>query len=372
MTTYLTQRTSTYTIYWNNQRGATIQSTTRFQDLAYQLAANTPTDLTVIVPESEYPAQLANPAQWLDAQVEVWRGVGSLPEQQEGDTVWFINDVEFFTSAVGVPVVQVSARHALTLCERYSIPFFEDADRAKIVKSGQASTVMREIVSENLTRGITTAFFDVDTDPALGAAVDIDLTNGRVLSALQDIIQQSAARGITLQFDVVRLDPDSPQLIFRIYNPRNRIRNTELSSTNRTLQNARLSYDFSRYVNHVYARGQGEDDLTLNAEATDTSLFATGPYRRREAMVNAHYADTQATTQAEADQALRDQRPLILLEGDVVNSSTFRYGIEWQYGDRLPVEERGQSFEADITSVSVRVQGQRETVQASIRATREL
>ena len=70
---------------------------------------------------------------------------------------------------------------------------------------------------------------------------------------------------------------------------------------------------------------------------------------------------------SEAYSLLRDKRPKLVLTGDIVQTPTCQYGVHWNNGDLVVIEEFGERYEAIISPVRLDYANGKETINAALR-----
>jgi hypothetical protein len=254
-----------------------------------------------------------------------------------------------------------------------------DSGAAGAKKTAAADDLMKAVVRENLgasaaaARQLPSSLFSVEADTSLGASVTLEFAKDSVLSVCQKAAQASAQEGTPISFDVVLSDLHARTLQFRTFKTtRGQIRTLVFSEERKSLTNARLVEDYTGEKSFVYANGPGEGALNIKGTAEDTATTALRPMGRREVMIDARKATTQAGCDDEALAWLRNYRPVVSFSADIVNAPSSPYGKAWSFGDQLPVHFEGRAFQCNIESVSVSVTKNTESVSASIRSQREL
>ena len=124
-----------------------------------------------------------------------------------------------------------------------------------------------------------------------------------------------------------------------------------------------IAYDYSDTSTFAYALGQDVGTRRgLGTAATIGTSYSI--YGRREVLVDARYTQTQAQLNSEARAALWERRPKQIMRARILDTPTCRYGIEWSWGDYVTVQAFGQSIDARIDAVSIRVENGIESIVA--------
>lgn len=295
-------------------------------------------DTPIIMPESRYDVD------WI---IEIWRTIGG-KRYLEGETFWYLRKWEFDTRHDGTDFVKMKLYDTNYLISGRIVWYAADTSESK--KSAELDDVMKEIMDENhgssapADRDIS-AYLTIAPDTTAAPSAEKAFAWRKVLPTLQRLAEKSLEDGTYLVFDTVRTIPGACE--FRTYIDQRGIDHGSTSSdkiifsTERgNLAKSSLTYDYDRIANAVAAGGQGQSEARTIATAEDADSIAKSPVARREAFVNASRSDDIDYIQSEADSLLQERRARIIFEGIAQDTKTFKYGVDYNYGD-LVVGQRG-------------------------------
>ncbi len=118
-----------------------------------------------------------------------------------------------------------------------------------------------------------------------------------------------------------------------------------------------LSYDYSKMKTYCYVGGKGEGASRNIEEVQDTTREGLSVWGRRETFRNATYVDiddTDALNDIGQDE-LAKFRPKIKLTCTLIDAAATRYGIDWNWGDKVAINYQGIQAETIIRAVHVKV-----------------
>lgn len=277
---------------------------------------------------------------------------------REINAVWFIRTVTSSLSG-GNRSYTVTARHANDLVSRRIVR--EYAGVARSSKTDYADDMMKDIMREQFVSPTVSA----RTMPGLSVAADLGAAPSisksfawrAVSDVLREIAEASATAGTYLGYEVV---PSGTGLLFATYTGQrgtDRRNNAGLlvSEDRGNLTDASFTRDWSQASTVVIAGGQGEGTLRATAVATDTTALLASPYAYREAFRQATQSTTSGALQAEADAELRGRRAQQRFNGTLQDVPGMRYGVEYGWGDILPVVFDGTWFACRVDPVRITV-----------------
>jgi hypothetical protein len=121
------------------------------------------------------------------------------------------------------------------------------------------------------------------------------------------------------------------------------------------LKNPSLEIDYSREENYIYAGGQGLETDRVVAQAYDVAAYGASRWNRIEGFA---YATNQSTPDAVASFAasnLADRRYKTRFTGEPMDTKGTRFGIQWNFGDRVTARYRRYQGTHIIRAVSLSV-----------------
>lgn len=358
----------TYRVYARNAYGREVGNIANFISLNYTLTNNAIGNAGLTVRQSDLPSEIATKSGWSDAILEVWRSNKSNAEQYEG--TFIIQDgVSYRTgSTVTVELAAVDARTLLDW--RLVLP-------GTATKTGNADNIAKDFVREHAGtsaaagRAYPASLFSVAGNTGAAPSVTLNASGKTLLQTVSDLCMQSAQAATPMFFDV---QMELGVLVVRTYTVRRGIlrEGFTFSQTNNTLQEVRLIDTTADARSFVYATGAGQGAQQLLGQASDAVLIANKPFGRREILVNASSAKTQAEANAEAALNLRRYRPSSSLSATVANLPGSSYGEEWRHGDHIYAAEQSRVFLCSIDTVSVSINRTGQKVAATARSLYEL
>ena len=312
-----------------------------------------------------------------DGRLGIWRQPAGGALGLEFDTIWFVRNVRRRRTSKGEQRLSITAVSALYLLTGRIIAY--NAGSAYAAKAAvEADDMIKEFVYENLGAGATdtarrwNTLVTIAADETLGTAVDKACARRDLLLVCQEVASQSQQLGYPVYFDIIC--PTYGTLEFRTWiNQRGADRRASsdnpliLSPEMGAIADSEYEEDYISEATYVYAGGQGEEDLREIATAEDTARSGSSPFGRREIFRDARQGATGDSLTAEAEAALYDRRPRRIYTASLVDTEQVKYGRDWRWGDRVTVQDFGEAFDCEITSIQVNIANGRETVRAALR-----
>jgi len=310
-----------------------------------------------------------------DGRVEFWRD-GRL------QTAGLIRKMNYADDAKGLTTLVVGGVDMNDLLRRRIVAYAAGSVQAS--KSGHADDVLKAIVRENLgasataTRAWTGAGLTVQADVGLAPTMEKGFSWRNVFDVVKEIADSSATAGTPLYFDIVPLvGLASTPFEFRTYITRRGLDHSATSATPvvigvefGTLATPSRDEDHADERNYIYAGGQGEGAAREIVEVSDLARIGISPFGRCEDFADARNESTTAGVTEAANAALRDGRPHKTFGGNIVDSLSCRYGIEWDFGDTLTATYLGAQYTAMIKALTIAVDATgKETIAARLEAT---
>jgi len=368
-----------YSIYLRTSTGQLLAVIDRWTELEYSLVVNDVGALRLTLPTGERVPGTALP----DGQLEVWRRPPGRQEYRDADQVWFIQAVTQTRARNGERSTVIEAVSGLWLLQEPGRFIDAYAESSGALKTGAADDVIKALVRENATSAALSLGVAAPTRAYPGLIVAANAGQAPsitracawdgVLSTIQSIAKTSTEAGTYLAFD---LTADASGLTFATYIQQ---RGTDrrfpggvapviFGSDYGNLAETSLRLDYRDEVNWVRAGGQGDGVGRLTGTDEDTTRSTVSPYRRREAFRDATRYTTTTGLTNEAQAEVRAGRPRVVFSGKIQTTPDTQYGVHWQWGDYVTVQEFGYQIDARIDAVVVRVSPDREEITAVIRA----
>lgn len=251
------------------------------------------------------------------------------------------------------------------LLKRRVIAYYAGSSYAQ--KTDFLDDMMHEIVAENL--GASAVLYNdtgtADTARDLTQVMDFSAGTGasaapsdtmgfsfdNVYETLLKIAANSTQRGTRLFFSIER--PGDTYFEFQTFGGSyglDRRGGKAFGSKHKNMRDTSLTYDNTEEVNYLYVLGRGDRaERKIETVSNETNLNAS-PLNRMEASYNASNAGDTSLASLGYRQ-LEKYKPLRLFKGDLISQEGSYYGVDWDLGDLLDIEEGGEEFEAMITGV---------------------
>jgi hypothetical protein len=259
------------------------------------------------------------------------------------------------------------------------------AGTAEGLKTGAADDLMKAYMTESVADPASPTlsygtrvwnYLSIKPDSSLGPTITKDAQLGTRLlersggGLLPDLADLAANEGVLTFFGII---PDSVgrdsltlQFVTYINQPGKDVSSkVTFSKENLNLLNPRLTYDFSDEDNYVYSGGTGKNEARNIGQAYDTSSINSSIWGRCEGFVSATNQAGDSLDSA-AQRGLEAAGPKISMVGTLVDTDKARYGVDWDTGDRVTVENRGISFTGIVWGTTLQVIGEVETIQSRI------
>lgn len=309
-----------------------------------------------------------------DNMVQIWRAPagGRLSMFQ----AYFVNRWET-AIARGVKTIALWGAGPNSLLSRRHVVYFNN-EASSMIDAVEADDAMKDIVSSNL---VTATAFEAGADTTARqwstVTVQGDLTAGpaltgqyawqNVLDVLQAMSADSESKGTHVWFEMVPiLGSNSISFQFRTYTgqPGNDLTNLGVvfSADKGTLSSVSLEYDYTDEATYIYSLGQGEDSDRNVQTASDAIRIGESLYGRKEAVVNATISEDDAGVQSSADSGLFDGRPRIRFSATPMDTEQFRFGRDWNFGDKVRSRFENREFDSIVKTVMLSVRNQEETI----------
>jgi hypothetical protein len=353
---------SRHEIWLDDERGNRLLLLDEAVDFSYTRSANNAGSFTLTL-AGDFDRTMIQ----LDGLVEFWRAA-------EGGALrlMFLGMARRFTwsdDQDGQATLEVSGPGINQLLSRRIVAYA--AGSAQAEKTDQADDMMKAIVAENLGSSAT----DTDRDwSGIGLSVAADLAAGpsitkafsrrNVLAVLKEIAEISSQNGTELYFD---LEPGFGSdgkltVMFTTHTGQPGIDRTAEAGAPvyfghawGNLAEPRLVEDYSSELTVVYAGGQGVEEGRTVAEVEDTARSGASAWGRIEGWKDSRNETTADAVEDDAQALLNESKPTLSFSGKLLDSPQARYGIDWNWGDRVTCEYRGYQFDGLVRVVSVAV-----------------
>lgn len=321
-----------------------------------------------------------------DNIMEFWRQPTGASETLLG--VGFMRYWEWNTDLEGTTQLRIGGPDAIELLNRRNVQ--NKANSIYSSKSGKADDVIKEIVDEQYlstsnrvgdlyysrSSALPAAHFSIAPDTSEGEDVEYQFAFRKVLPVLQQLAADSWRKGIAVYFD---LEYPAPGVFLlqtwaNIRGIDRRIGSGEpiiFSQEAGNISEPLLRFDYTEEINFVVGGGSGtDDDRTLDPE-NDEVRSQQSIWNRREEFQDARECGTTLLCIASrAFSRMQAGRPVVSFEGDLVDTPTHRFGIDWGYGDYVTVQYFGIELNGRVNQFQVNMDSDGlETVRARVSIT---
>lgn len=300
------------------------------------------------------------PGDWRVGQIlEAWREkAGTLT--LHGETAYFVQDWEYSTVR-GEDLITVYASDANCLLATRIIADYTGTNETEI--TGAADNLMKTLVKAALgsdaTGGRQLPGFTVQAPVGQAPTVTRSVGWTNLLDTCRELTNAATELDVYTAFDVVRTAP--MKFEFRTYTGQRGADHRRSSGDVRlvgeqygNLEEARRRTAHGEEANYIYAGGKGEGSDRYIKETSDPARIGAGfPWNRKELWVDARNQDDNAGVDADAEAALREGRPKVIVSGRLVDTPGMQYGLDYQWGDVLSVEAFGEAVDCHVASVRI-------------------
>lgn len=230
---------------------------------------------------------------------------------------------------------------------------------AQGTQTDQADDMCKVVARQNLgasatdtTRAISSAVFSVAADDAAGQSITKDMGYRKCLDTLREICDSSRQAGTEVYFRVI--STSETQFEFRTFigQPGHDLTGSGpiFSVENENLSLPVLVEDATNEVNRIYAMATGYAPVT----AEDTTRSGRSLFGLREGFVSAGSGGSTAATAA-ANAAVIAGRPVNTFSANLLSVPGSVYGLDWNFGDKVPVSYDGRQFSATVRAATLAV-----------------
>lgn len=306
--------------------------------------------------------------------------------QPEGGTdqllmVGFLRYWEWFEES-GQEFLALGGPDPIELLNRRPIAYH--ATEPQATKDQEADDMCKAIVRENegalagndaegRPRRFLADHFFVDPDASQCPTLPRNFAWRKMLPVLQEIAETSRHLGTPLYFDCVPVG--DARFTFRTF--------TNVMGIDRTLSGGLQPIVFSKeagtlaepylredYVdewNYVWGGGKGEGPGRVIDTENDLPRMARSIWNRREDFQDAREEMTTLGVASRAFQHMQDSRPRLIFRGRLLDTPRSRFGVDWNYGDKVSARYRGKDFDGIIRSIHISMnQDQKEDLSAGL------
>lgn len=244
-----------------------------------------------------------------------------------------------------------------------------DADSAEAVQSDFADDMLKAVMRQNIgalatdtTRDLS-AYLDIQADLSMGPVVQKEFSNRILVPVLNEICQASVTAGTYLAWDIVcTQEPNNGtfRLEFQTFvgqrGQDHRVTSgdsVQIGTDFGNLDDAMIDDDWTEEENYIRAGGQDDGSRRLYRSGGDVTAMAESPFNRRETFVDLSNVSDPTTLDDEIDSALRAGVPRPYYSGTLIPQDQTMFDVDWGFGDYLPVQAKGRSFDARVDAMTV-------------------
>lgn len=295
-----------------------------------------------------------------DCQLRIKRSVYGGAPYLEGNAVWLLRSWAFSVAESGERSYSLTAMHVTSLLARRIVDYVSGSSESS--QSGAADNLIKSIVDDNFVNptDATRDMAGLSVGPNLSAAPTIDKSFAwrNTLEVIHDLCAASAEAGMYLGFEVQPSSSGFQVVTFTDQRGVDRSGDTSalFSLERRNLASGTLTYDYSDQATRMIGGGPGEGSERIVQRASDTVAQGQSPYGLIEAF---HQATQQGTTAGqvldEAEGELWSRRGRVRFSGAAQQVQGSLYGVNYQWGDIVPVSFLGTSIACRISTIKNRV-----------------
>lgn len=374
---------STTEVYLCDPEGIRIELLDYFSELEYIKKVNNPGPFRIRLP-SKFDRKKVR----LDNIIEIWRGFG--PGTLKLDYCGFLLDWDFGDEG-GIDYTELTGLSSMELMKRRIVKDY--AGSAQAAQTDSADDLIKSIAKDQLGSDTTAARdltsvgggFTIQADLADGQSITKDFAYKNMLTICQEIAASSAQAGTKVYFDIVPVVSSAVTgaLAFQLQTFTDQRGNDRTQDSSSPIfigkewgnfNNGVYSQINSEAINYCYVLGMGEGESRETTEVSKTAGLGLSIWNRREGSKDARNVTEKtgdATARmnartAEGNTFLDENKPKIKLGGDIVETPSFRYSRDWNFGDMVTISY--VDFEADgmIDNVHITRDTSGESIQARI------
>ena len=361
-----------YKITWYSPMQQQVSIIANFTSLEYAWVENSIGVLKLVFPIDLYSNS------WVarDAFFAVYRD-----NVLEMNTIWFLRKIEYADDAGTVTLIAYSANYIFGDPENRAgrIVISEAGNTTYSEFQDYADDIIKTLASQNVGLGALDTerdlsnYLTIAAKDSAGPIVSKSCSKALLLPLFQEICESARQEGTPIYFDIVctRLPyaEYSLQLELRTYIQQRGfdLRDTIVVSKERgNISNALLTIDYGSEITTCYAAGSGEGALQPQEEYSDTTRLGASAFNRREAYIEVSSTADEDVLISSAKEVVALGKPKLKFSGNLIETPSFRYGIDWNFGDRIKAYSHGYTFDARISAISLRVSNESEAIEVNI------
>lgn len=354
-----------YQVWWSNDRGQRIMQLDDLAFINYTRVVNGIGTCNIGLPYKKYGNIWKK-----DYRIEVYRRP-TLEADFRLENIFFMLEPVIRTRMEdNVTILDMSGHDANTMLARRIVKYKAGNVQAK--KSGAIDDMMKEIVDENMgaaayaddaDRAVAyhNGFFRVQADSTSGSVVDKSFAYREVLGILKELGKLSVTLTPEIYFDIVPVT--NTIFEFRTYaNQRGADRRFSagksafyFSLERGNIEGPSYEYDTFEEKNVVYVAGRGTDNNREVIERENADLVNLSVWARTEGFADARNVDLGDTDELNdvGDEFLGENEPDKRFVANFLDAKGSRYGVDWDFGDRVTANYGGILFDIMIKQVQI-------------------
>lgn len=210
-------------------------------------------------------------------------------------------------------------------------------------------------------------YFSVEADTSKGPTTDQSYARRKMLDVMQNIAEDSYQQGAPLYFGIE--ENSSGILVFKTrINQWGTDKRSDLiiSPEYGNLTNVQRVWDWTEEATVSFGLGQGTTESRAVAIAKNDTLNNAHVLNWVETSINATQVSTTTALTRHAAAKLQSAKVKESFAGTLQDTVSFRYGTDWNWGDRVTAHFLGEEIDAWINQVSVNISGGKETINATL------
>lgn len=356
-----------YELWLTNPSGVPLASLASIKSMSASRVANGIGYCTLTVPLSFNP-DLIQP----DSLIQVWR-------QPSGGAlglwrVYMLRRWEFSTRGSD-EIVELGGPDMNDLLRRRIVAAYSGSSQAS--KTDYADDMMKEVVTESIADGVEPtpdagtrvwSNLSVSTDVSAGPSITKSFAFDRLLTTSNQgvlAVLANAARtaGTEVFFDIVPDVVSSNSITFKFVTNINQPGQDISSSVtfdqaSGNLREPSLEYDYTQEENYIYAGGQNIADSRNVQQVYDADRYGVSIWGRCEGFADARTQTTDNGVREAGRARLTDYRPRIRFGGQPVDTEGTRFGIDWNFGDKVGAKYKNRQFKTIIRALTITLDDQ--------------
>jgi len=313
-----------------------------------------------------------------DRLVQVWRD-GAL------FSVYFVR--RWIVSNAGQSrTLVIYGRDANDLLRRRNVIAYS-GEAGATASNEAADDLMKRLVTSSISDGVTPTpslgytrqlpRLSVQGNATQGPQVSLSFPFKKLLTSsgggvLSQIADRARAARTEVFFSIVPFVVTGSNITFQfrtaINQPGSDLRNNGIvfSLDNRNLSEPSLEFDYEEEYSYVWAAGQGQTTDRDVREAVATDRINASIWAYSETVKDARQQSPGDETESVAEAELVASAPRIAFSGVPLSVAGSRFGVDWNWGDRVRVRYLGYNFDAFIDTVALQIAPGRETIAARL------